>query len=124
MLGGDDARGQGGAIVLWAETEHTVLGAGGVAQRGLRAEKLGTDAAVELAADIDAGVTLDAHASDQLLVYLALANGESRFTTRTLTDHARTAMWLIEQFLPVRFETVVNGGKTVAVAVRRASHGK
>ena len=33
----------------------------------------------------------------------ALAEGESTFTVREVTTHARTAMWLIEQFLPVRF---------------------
>jgi RNA 3'-terminal phosphate cyclase len=27
----------------------------------------------------------------------------SSFTTRILTEHARTVMWLIEQFMPVRF---------------------
>jgi len=122
VLGGDDAHGHGGAIALWAETEHTVLGTGGVAQRGVRAEKLGTDAAVELAADLEAGVTLDAHASDQLLVYLALAGGMSRFVTRALTDHARTTMWLIEQFLPVRFATA-GGGRSVTVSVQRFSQG-
>lgn len=117
VLGGHDAYGQGGAIVLWAETEHTILGAGQAAQRGVRAERLGTEAGRELAADIDAGVTLDAHASDQLLMYLALADGESRFTTRALTGHAQTTMWLIEQFLPVHFE-VASRGVAVSIAVR------
>ena len=120
VLGGDEAYGHGGAIVLWAETEHTVLGAGRVAQRGVRAEQLGVDTGNDLAADLGAGVTLDMHASDQLPVYLALASGEARFTTRTLTNHAQTTMWLIEQFLPVRFETA-SRGEGVAIAVRHAS---
>jgi len=117
VLGNEAAYGHGGAIVLWAETEHTVLGAGRVAQRGVRAEQLGMEAGGELAADIGAGVTLDVHASDQLLVYLALAGGESRFTTRVLSSHARTTMWLIERFLPVHFETAIRGD-AVSVAVR------
>jgi RNA 3'-terminal phosphate cyclase (ATP) len=117
VLGGEAALGPGGAIVLWAETEHTVLGSGRVAQRGVRAEQLGTEAGSELALDLRAGVTLDAHASDQLPVYLALAGGESRFTARVLSSHASTTMWLIEQFLPARFETAIRGE---AVAVRCA----
>jgi RNA 3'-terminal phosphate cyclase len=36
-------------------------------------------------------------------VYLALAEGQSSFTARELTLHAQTAIWLIEQFLPVCF---------------------
>jgi len=80
---------------------------------------LGMEAGADLAADIGAGVTLDVHASDQLLVYLALAGGESRFATRVLSNHARTTMWLIEQFLPVHFETAIRGD-AVSVAVRGA----
>lgn len=103
VLGGEEAIGQGGAIVLWARMDETVLGAARVAQRGVRAETLGAEAGAEIAADLAAGAALDRHAADQLLVYFALARGGS-FTTRTLTSHARTSMWLIEQLLPVRFE--------------------
>lgn len=105
VLGDAEARGQGGAIVVWAETERSVLGAARVAERGVRAEALGEAVGRELRADLEAGVTADVHAADQLLIYLALAGGESSFTTRELTSHARTAMWLIAQFLPVRFAT-------------------
>ena len=117
VLGNDQAYGQGGAIVLWAETEHSVLGAGRVAQRGVRAEPLGTEAGAELAADLGAGVALDIHASDQLLIYLALAGGTSRVTARVLSSHAQTTIWLIEQFLPVRFETV-SCGDMISIAMR------
>jgi RNA 3'-phosphate cyclase len=103
VLAAADAIGRGGAIVVWAETERTVLGAARVAERGVRAETLGEAVGRELKADLEAGVTVDLHAADQLLVYLALAEGESTFTVREVTAHARTAMWLIEQFLPVRF---------------------
>lgn len=94
-----------------------MLGAGRVAERGVRAETLGDEAGAELAADLAAGAALDVHAADQLLVYLALA-GSGRFTTRQVTSHARTAMWLIEQFLPVRFE-VATAGTLTRVEVHR-----
>jgi RNA 3'-terminal phosphate cyclase (ATP) len=103
VLGPDDAVGQGGAIVAWAHAGGTVLGAGRVAERGVRAEALGAAAGEELAADLTAGAAVDIHAADQLLVYLALAGGGA-LTTRSVSLHARTCMWLIEQFLPVRFE--------------------
>lgn len=103
VLGAAEAIGRGGSIVVWVETEHSVLGAARVAEFGVRAEALGEAVGRELKADLEAGVTADLHAADQLLVYLALAGGESSFTTRELTSHAQTAMWLIAQFLPVRF---------------------
>jgi len=109
------ATGAGGAIVMWARTRATVLGAGRVAERGVRAETLGAAVGEELAADIAAGATLDRHAADQLLVYLALAKGGS-YLTRSITPHARTAMWLIEQFLPARFD-VSSKGELVRVSV-------
>jgi len=109
VLGAAEAIGPGGAIVAWAETEHTVLGAARVAERGVRAEALGEAVGRELCSDLAAGATADVHATDQLLVYLALAGGESSFTTRTLSSHAQTAMWLIHRFLPVRFTTEPHG---------------
>lgn len=119
ILGGEQAIGSGGAVVIWAEAADTVLGAGLVAERGVRAETLGSAAARDLAGDLAAGAALDLHAADQILVYLALAGGESSFTVRTLTGHALTTMWLIEQFLPVRFERLKMDGK---VLVRVDSH--
>ncbi|RPI44330.1 MAG: RNA 3'-phosphate cyclase [Betaproteobacteria bacterium] len=102
VLTGDDAVGKGGAIVLWASYGGTVLGAGRVAELGVPAEALGQSAAQELNADIEAGATADIHAADQLLVYFALAGGGA-LLAREASRHARTGMWLIEQFLPVRF---------------------
>jgi len=117
-LGPDEATGQGGAIVAWASTEHTIVGAGRVAERGVRAETLGAAVGDELAADLGAGATLDVHAADQLLVYLALARGGS-FATRSLSSHAQTAIWLIGQFLPVHFEVSTAGSLTRVAVVPR-----
>jgi len=118
VLREDGAQGSGGAIVAWADTEASVLGAGEVAQRGVRAETLGERVGASLRDDLEAGASLDVHAADQLLVYLALAHGRSVFTTRTLSSHARTAMWLIEQFLPVRFDAAAQDARLTRVDVR------
>jgi len=111
-----DANGTGGGIVVWARTQNTVLGAGRVAERGARAETLGASVGDELASDLVAGSTVDLHACDQLLVYLALVGGGSCLA-RSVTSHAHAAMWLIEQFLPVRFVIAPQGG-LMRVSVR------
>ncbi|MCX7961466.1 MAG: RNA 3'-terminal phosphate cyclase [Burkholderiales bacterium] len=98
-----EAAGPGGAITLWTETEGALLGASRIAERGVRAETLGAAVGAELAADLAGGANLDVHGADQALVYLALARQRSAFTVRAVSEHARTAMWLIERFLPVRF---------------------
>lgn len=118
VLGHDRAIGQGGAIVAWATAERSVLGAGRVAERGVHAESLGEAVGDELAADLSAGAGVDMHAADQLLVYLALAGGGA-FTARAVTQHAQTSMWLIEQFLPVRFHVTQAGSLSrIALSAR------
>jgi RNA 3'-terminal phosphate cyclase (ATP) len=115
-LAHEEAIGTGGAIVCWARTQHGVLGAGRVAERGVRAEALGEAVGSELAADLGAHAGLDVHAADQILVYLALAGG--RFSTRRLSSHALTAIWLIEQFMPVRFDVATGPGLARVGVVR------
>ena len=104
VLSDDEAFGTGGAMVLVAETEHSLLGAATVAQRGVPAEQLGQDAGQALRAELEAGAAVDIHASDQLLIYAAQARGASRLAVREVSLHAQTVMWLIGQFLPVRFK--------------------
>jgi len=119
VLNGVQAAGTGGAITVWAECDAGLLGASRVAERGVRAETLGAAAGQELAADIASGATLDTHAADQVLVYLAIARGSSSITVRTVSSHARAAMWLIPQFLAARFAVEEEG----ALSRIRVEHG-
>ena len=105
------AIGPGGAIVLWTEHENTVLGASGLAEKGMPAETLGKAAAEEIVEDLNAHASLDVHAADQVLLYCALAKGESQFSTREISQHAETTMWLLQKVLDTRFETVQVGGR-------------
>ena len=105
------AVGPGGAIVLWTEHENTVLGSSALARKGVPAEALGQAAADEMVEDLKAHASLDIHAADQVLLYSALAKGESRFSVREITKHMETTMWLLENVLRTRFETVEVGGR-------------
>ncbi len=109
VLGPDRSSGPGGAVLVRALAAATVLGAAEVAQRGVRAEQLGQAAGESVARDLAAGATVDGHAADQLLVFLALAGGESRLRVREVSSHARTAMWLIERVLGARFAVGADG---------------
>ena len=113
---GEEAVGQGGALVLWAESEAVLIGADSLAERGKRSERIGEEAATSLGAEIESQATLDVHAADQLLVYLARAGGPSWFRVRSVSGHLETMMWLIPQFLPSRFAvTRERGGCEVSV---------
>jgi RNA 3'-phosphate cyclase len=109
-LGPDRAVGPGGAIVLWAETPETILGASALAAKGTRAEKVGSEAAESLEKEIDSRATLDVYASDQVLAYMAMASGPSEFLVREVSEHARSMMWLLGSFLGTQFRTTSEGG--------------
>jgi len=103
------AFGPGGGIALWTAGGPSLLGAAEVAQRGVPAERIAETAARALRDDLEAGATLDIHASDQVLIYASLARGRSCFIARALTSHAATALWLLQRFLPLDVRTAPAG---------------
>jgi RNA 3'-phosphate cyclase len=109
VLGPDQAIGRGGGLTLAARMEHTWLGAAVTAERGVPAERLGALAGQGLHAELAAGSTLDVHAADQLLLYIALARGSSTFRVRELSSHARTTLWLLERLFPLRSRVTQQG---------------
>ncbi|TLZ77636.1 MAG: RNA 3'-terminal phosphate cyclase [Methanobacteriota archaeon] len=109
MYRGDEAIGQGGALVAWAETESALLGADSLAERGKPSDRIGEQVAAALRADLDSGAFLDVHAADQLLIYLARATGPSQFRVREISGHMETMMWLLPQFLSSRFGVARDG---------------
>ena len=104
----EDAVGQGGAVVLWAEREHTLLGADALAERGKSSERVGEEAAESLEAEILSGATVDVRAADQIVAYLALCDKPSSFLVREVSAHLRTMAWLVPQFLgrTVEFQSI------------------
>lgn len=112
----------GCGLVLWTP-DHPRLGANALGERGVPAEEVGRAAAGSLAAERDAGragsrggVSLDVRMADQLLPYLALADGPSSFTVRKVSGHLRTLAGLIEDLGVAR--VTVEETEPVGVEVR------
>lgn len=93
----------GSAIDLFAQTEESFMGSEGLGERGKQAEDVGNEASEKLAACFKSGSPLDEHAEDQLIPYLALAEGGSRIRVFSISSHMRTNVWVTEKFLPVKF---------------------
>ncbi|MCZ7402582.1 MAG: RNA 3'-terminal phosphate cyclase [Candidatus Methanoperedens sp.] len=89
----------GSGITLWCGA------VGGIAlgKPGLKAEKVGEIAADAIIDELRSGASVDEYLADQLIPYMALAGGGS-FTTRKITLHTKTNIWVTEQFLPVKFK--------------------
>lgn len=115
----------GAGIALHARFRDTVLGADALGERGVPSEKVGDSAALRLKEELDGPGTLDVHAADQLVAYLALADGPSSFVVREVTEHLRTQMWLLPQFLDVRFDvSELERGHRVEVLPSRTSRAR
>jgi RNA 3'-terminal phosphate cyclase (ATP) len=85
-------------IELPTEPAPTFLFALG--ERGKPAEKVGDEAAAQVAAFLEAApLGVDAHSADQLLLPLALAPEPSQFRVAEVTSHLRTNAYVIQHFL-------------------------
>ena len=74
----------------------------GFGRLGASAEKVASEAAGAARTYLASRATADEHLTDQLLLPMALA-GAGRFTATKLSQHARTNMEVIAEFLPVKF---------------------
>lgn len=100
-----EAAGAGNAMFVAITCEHVTEVFTGFGQRGLRAEAIARGVGDAAKTWLAAGVPVGPHLADQLLLPIALA-GQGAFRTTTPTEHTRTNVRIIEQFLPVRFELV------------------
>lgn len=79
-----------------------ILGGSALGKREERPEETGKRAAEELLNGIKEGSCVDKHTQDQLIVFMALAEGQSKIKVGELTLHTRTAIYVTEQLTSVR----------------------
>jgi RNA 3'-terminal phosphate cyclase (ATP) len=95
---------QGAGITLWIESNDTIIGSTVLGERGISSEEVGKTVGLNLLSEIQSQSTLDVHAFDQVLPYLALAEETSSCFVKELSNHANTNIWLIKKFIDVDFE--------------------
>jgi RNA 3'-terminal phosphate cyclase (ATP) len=88
-------------------TLPTIFGSDVPGERGKSSENIGKEAALEIINEVNKESSVDKYASDQLMIYMALAGG-GRINTSEITDHAKTNAYTIEKFLPVKFNFLGN----------------
>lgn len=94
-----DAASPGTVLFLNCRCRNAPAAFFGLGARGKPAERV-TDEAVDQAIDhVSRPGALDPHAADQFVLPLALAPGESSFTSTKVTDHLVTHVELLRQFL-------------------------
>ncbi len=93
----------GSGLLVWARMEDSVVGAGALGQAKRPAEEVAERAVEMLLRTYHTRAALDPWLGDQILPYMALSRGRSCVSVPFLTRHMRTNMWVIQNFLNVRF---------------------
>ncbi|MBI4176531.1 MAG: RNA 3'-terminal phosphate cyclase [Candidatus Aenigmarchaeota archaeon] len=97
-----DSLSTGSAVHLHSHYENCILGSDYPGERGLKAEQVGENCALQMKKQMESGACLDEWMADQILPYMALAPPSS-VSVAAVTDHVKTNVWVIEKFLPVKF---------------------
>ena len=107
-----DTLSTGSGITLWAifskkkedidENNPIRIGSDILGERGKKAEIIGEECAQNLISEIYSKAPVDSHLADQLLPFLAITGGKIK--TSRITDHARSNIYAIEQFMGKIFE--------------------
>ena len=100
---------KGAALFIYAETANgCIVGADRAGKLGRSAEEIGRHAARSLISDLESGATVDRFAADQLILFAALADGESMYHIPRMTDHIESNLWLVEKMLGAESATSGN----------------
>jgi RNA 3'-terminal phosphate cyclase (ATP) len=70
---------------------------------GRRSESIGQRVARQLAEDLNSGATVDRHLADMLILFCALADGESIYVIPHMTEHIETNLWLTTTILGAEY---------------------
>ncbi len=93
-----------GISLTAANNGSRLLGSDALGRRGLKAEKVGENAALSLLQELATHASVDQYQADMLIPYLALADGTSSISVTTLTMHSVTNIHVVEQFLDIKFD--------------------
>jgi len=90
----------GSGVFLFSKSHNSIIGDGALGARGKRAEEVGQEAANTFLEKLKCAH--DFHLSDQLVPYMALAEGESSIFTKS-TSHLETNISILEMFFDIKF---------------------
>jgi RNA 3'-terminal phosphate cyclase (ATP) len=110
------SRGPGNVVVLELESERLTEVFTSFGERGVRAETVAEQAAMEARRYLTSEAAVGEHLADQLLVPLALAKG-GVFTTLPPTAHTRTNVNTIGRFLSPKIRILPENERRYAIEV-------
>jgi len=71
-------------------------------EKGKKAEEVAREAFDSMKEYIDLEGCVDPHLADQLIPFMALAKGNSSFTTTRIREHFLTNLWVVQHFIDLK----------------------
>jgi len=96
-----DSLSLGSGVLIFIKTENSIIAGDALGEIKKSAENVAKEAVKNLIFEYANG-SVDRHAADMLLPYMALISG--KIQSSEITYHIRTNISVIEKFLPVKFE--------------------
>lgn len=105
--------GDGVSLILLAHTSTgCIFGSSGLGERGKPAEDVASECASQLVANLSTGGCMDEYCQDQVILWMALAEGTSVIKTGPLTMHTRTCLFWAQYFTGCQVQVVPARGNT------------
>ncbi len=112
----------GSSVSLFAKfSDGSIIGASSIGQKGIPAEQIGEQAAKNLLAELGPAKPVDSHLADQLIPFMAIANGKSEIQCTALSQHTLTNISVCEKILGCKFEVVGGMGQPAKISVQGIS---
>ncbi|CAH0713083.1 unnamed protein product, partial [Brenthis ino] len=92
-----------GIVLSCNTTTGCVLGNDALGSRRAGPREVARKVSSELKNILDSGACVDPHSQDQVIIYMALASGESAVRAGDITLHTRTAIYISEMIAKVKF---------------------
>ena len=111
------AAGKGALVFLKVESENSIAGFDALGAIGKSAEEVADEACQSFLTYAKEQAALDPHLADQIVPYLALARGDSVFTTSSITRHLLTNIWVVKQFLDADVQVTGKEGEAGQITI-------
>jgi len=95
----DDSVSPGSSVTLWAISKSlSFIGSDSVGERGKAAEIVGSEAGAAFSSCVKAGSAVDEHFADMILPYMLKAEGRSKITIPSVSEHLLTEVHVARMF--------------------------
>lgn len=97
-----------------------ILAADSLGELGKSAERVGEEAAKALLHLVEEKAPVDTHLGDQLIIYMALAEGNSKIRISELTPHIESCIYVCERFFGRLFTLTSEAGRPSTITCKGA----